>query len=206
MNITNKDYFTFNVHNSALVVGQTGTGKTELVRSYMRRIEQAFTPEEMKYVIFDLKQVEFDTEFDGGAKEEYLYTDIRFGTPEDMEYLEELATLAKDRAETEVTIPFLFIYIEECDLAVQYSERFEDAVFTINRYAQKANMKLIFSTSRVSKDIVTEELRDSFDVILAGTLASDTDAEHLGVAFGTETKMHEFVVVENARNNECEDF
>lgn len=78
MNITNSDYFTFNVHNSALIVGQTGTGKTEFVRSMLRRYEKAYTPEQMKYVIFDLKLVEFATHRpDGsidedGAKEEYL--------------------------------------------------------------------------------------------------------------------------------------
>ncbi len=36
-NKTDKDYFTFNVDNSALLVVQTGSGKTELVSQYMSR-------------------------------------------------------------------------------------------------------------------------------------------------------------------------
>lgn len=36
----------------------------------------------MKYVIFDLKQVEFDSKHTDGAKQEYLYSPIRFGTGE----------------------------------------------------------------------------------------------------------------------------
>ena len=196
MNKTNKDYFTFNVHNSALVVGQTGTGKTELVRQYIRRLEQAFTPDQMKYVIFDLKQVEFDSKHADGAKQEYLYSPIRFGKPEDMDYLEELADLAEQRAKEEKPEPMIFIYIEECDLAVQYPERFHHAVMKINATAKQANMKLIFSTSRPSPDIITPIFRDSFNLILSGTLASEADERTMGIPGATSLQPHEFIVKE----------
>lgn len=196
MNKTNKDYFTFNVHNSALVVGQTGSGKTELVRQYIRRLEQAFTPEQMKYVIYDLKVVEFDPKWEGGAKEEYLYTSVRTGKPEDMDYLEELAELAEKRTAEESPQPMIFIYIEECDLAVQYPDRFHDAVMRINTNAKRANMKLIFSTSRPSSDIIPSDFRDSFDLILSGTLASEADEKTMGVSGATSLPAHEFIVKE----------
>lgn len=198
MNTTNKDYFTFNVHNSALVVGQTGSGKTELARQYIRRLEAAFTPEQMKYVIYDLKQAEFDLAYEGGAKQEYLYAPIRTGKPEDMDYLEELAVLTQERAAQEHPTPFLFIYIEECDLAAQYPDRFHKAVITINYNAVNANMKLIFSTSRPSPDIITPELRDSFDLLLVGNLASKADEETLG-SRGSLTA-HDFIVKEQRTN------
>lgn len=199
MNTTNKDYFTFNVHNSALVVGQTGSGKTKLVRQYIRRLEQAFTPEQMKYVIYDLKVVEFDPKWDGGAKQEYLYTLVRTGKPEDMDYLEELAQLAEKRATEEEPQPMIFIYIEECDLAVQYPDRFHDAVIIINTNAKRANMKLIFSTSRPSPDIITPDFRDSFDLILSGNLASETDEKTVGITGAISLPPHEFIVKENKR-------
>lgn len=198
MNTTNKDYFTFNVHNSALVVGQTGSGKTELVRQYIRRLEAAFTPDQMRYVIYDLKQVEFDPAYAGGAKQEYLYSLIRTGKPEDMDYLEELVVLAEERAVQDHPTPFLFVYIEECDLAAQYPDRFHKAVITINNSAKDANMKLIFSTSRPSPDIITPELRDSFDLLLVGTLASRADEETVG-ARGSLTA-HDFIVKEQQAN------
>jgi DNA segregation ATPase FtsK/SpoIIIE-like protein len=196
MNKTNKDYFTFNVHNTALVVGQTGSGKTELVRQYMRRLEAAFKPEQMKYVIFDLKVVEFDPKGEGGAKEDYLYTTVRTGTPEDMGYLEELAALAEQRAAQENTHPLIFIYIEECDMAFLYPGRFQEATIKINTYAERANMKLIFSTSRPSPDIITSDFRDSFDLILSGKLASTADEETLGVSGAARLPLHEFIVKE----------
>ena len=196
MNITNKDYFTFNVHNSALVVGQTGSGKTELVRQYIRRLEQAFTPEQMKYVIYDLKMVEFDPKWDGGAKQEYLYTPVRTGKPEDMDYLEELGQLAEKRSAEEEPQPMIFTYIEECDLAAQYPGRFQDALMKINANAKRANMKLIFSTSRPSPNIITPEFRDSFDLILSGTLASEAEEKTIGVPGATSLQPHEFIVKE----------
>lgn len=198
MNITNKDYFTFNIHNSALVAGQTGTGKTELVRQYIRRIEQAFTPEQMQYVVYDLKAVEFDPKWEGGTKEEYLYTPVRTGKPEDMDYLEELAELAKSRSRADGPTPFLFIYIEECDLAAQYPDRFHQAVMTINSLAAKANIKLVFSTSRPSRGIIPADFRDSFDLILYGRLASTTDEVTLGAYGATTLNPYEFLVKERA--------
>lgn len=196
MNKTNKDYFTFNVHNSALLVGQTGSGKTELVRQYIRRLEQAFTSDQMKYVIYDLKMVEFDPMREGGAKEEYLYTSVRSGKPEDMVYLEELAQLVEKRITEEDPQPMIFIYIEECDLAAQYSGRFPAAVMKINANAKRANMKLIFSTSRPSPDIITPNFRDSFDLILSGTLASEADEKTMGIPGATSLQPNEFIVKE----------
>jgi DNA segregation ATPase FtsK/SpoIIIE-like protein len=196
MNKTDKDYFTFNVHHTALLVGQTGSGKTELVRQYIRRLEQAFTPEQMKYVIYDLKNVEFDPEWTGGARKEYLYTTVRTGKPEDMDYLDELAELSEKRAAKNQPQPMIFIYIEECDLAYVYPGRFQNAVMKINSSAKKANMKLIFSTSRPSTDIITPEFRDSFDLILCGTLASETDESILGIPGATSLVAHEFIVKE----------
>lgn len=196
MNKTNKDYITFNVHNSALLVGQTGTGKTELVRQYIRRLEAAFTPEQMKCVIYDHKVVEFRPKSEGGAKEEYLHTPVRTGKPEDMDYLEELAQLAKARYKLDKPEPLLFIYIEECDLAAQYPDRFHKAVMTINSRAKKANMKLIFSTSSPRPEIIPPDFRDSFDLILSGILASNVDEENLGMPGTALMSPHEFLVKE----------
>lgn len=198
MNTTSKDYFTFNVHNSALVVGQTGSGKTELVRQYIRRLEAAFTPEQMKYVIFDLKVVEFDPKWEDGAKEQYLYSPIRTGRPEDMDYLEELAVLAKSRAgEDGESKPLIFIYIEECDMAVAFPIRFYDAIKTINRFAKQANMKLIFSTSRPSRDIIPPDFLDSFDLVLSGALASEVDEKTVNMPGATKIQPYTFMLREN---------
>ena len=198
MNITNTDYFTFNIHNSAVVVGQTGSGKTELVKSYIKRLEQAFTPEQMQYVIYDLKQIEFDPEY-GGVKEEYLYTPVRTGKPEDMDCLEQLAGLAQARADgNEAKDKLLFIYIEECDMACAYPDRFPRAVMTINKYAKQANMKLIYSTSRPAQDTLPTELRNSFDLLLCGSYSLlPANAEAVGIPQAVNLDTYQFIVLEH---------
>ena len=186
MNLTNKDYFTFNVNNSALVVGQTASGKTELVRTYMRRLEKAYKPGEMKYVIFDLKQVEFSIDIDDGAKEEYLYAPVLTDPKEGIKLLVELADLVYERAEANPDgkskpKPFIFIYIEECEMAYEDPEKFVDSVVKINKFAEKANVKLIYSTSRVSDPIaVPKELLKSFELLLCGVISID-DSKYPGV-------------------------
>ena len=203
MNITNKDYFTFNVDNSVLLVGQTGSGKTELVRQLIRRLESAYSPNEMKYVIYDLKCCEFYTHgINGemnlnGAKEEYLYTSVRSGTPAGFDYLDELAVLAKNRAAQENPTPMLFIYIEECDLAATDQARFDKAVITINRHAKQANMKLIYSTSRPAPDVVSKEIIASFDLILSGSIHSRVDAKHLGIPYRNNVDPYSFLVTQH---------
>jgi DNA segregation ATPase FtsK/SpoIIIE-like protein len=203
VNTTNKDYFTFNVHNSALLVGQTGTGKSELVRTYLRRLEQAFTPGQMRYVIYDLKQVEWLPHLangktnPSGAKLAYLYKNVMYGAPQNMDYLEDLAKLAEARSKEQKPEPFIFIYIEKCDMAFQYPNRFHDAIIKIIRTAKDANMKLIFSTSRPSFNVIPPHFRNSFDLVLSGTLASETDAVTMGMPGAESLSKYVFMVKEN---------
>ena len=196
MNKTNKDYFTFSVHSSALVVGQTGSGKTELVKQYMRRLEKAYTPDELKYIIYDLKQVEFMPESVDGANPDYLYTEVRYGTAIDMEYLEAIAELSEQRTQNNQRKPMIFTYIEECDMAVTYPGRFHAAVKKINQHATKSNMKLIFSTSRPSRNVIPTDFMNSFDLILSGTLASKADEEYLSMSGASTLEPYEFLVRE----------
>jgi DNA segregation ATPase FtsK/SpoIIIE-like protein len=59
MNMTNAEYFTFNVDNSLFITGQTGSGKSYLVHSLIDRLQSAQNPEEVKFVLFNFKQLEF---------------------------------------------------------------------------------------------------------------------------------------------------
>lgn len=195
MNITNKDYFTFNVHNSMLLLGQTYSGKTTLVREYMNLLMQAHKPEGAQFVIYDLKQAEFIRWGEDPEKKKYLYTNIRVGTEEDMDYLEELANLAEERAEGSVTTPLIVIYIEECDLAVQYQDRFDAAVMTINERAKAANMKLIYSTSSPRPDTVSDQLANSFDLMLVGPIYPEA-MNRFGIPIPLLMNQFEFYVKE----------
>lgn len=201
MNITNSDYFTFNVHNSVLLIGQSGSGKSHLVHKLIKRYESAFKPNDMKYAIFDLKQCEFSVGDEDGAKQEYLLFDVEHGNAPDYSFnrLEELAALSKDRAENNIQMPFIFIYIEECDMACRDQKRFDKLVTTINENANKANIKLVYSTSSPRPDTVSNKLLDSFDLVLIGSFSYDHWIyDHFGISKESRPALsdYEFLVVE----------
>ncbi len=196
MNITNKDYFTFAVDNSLLLVGQSGSGKTELVKTLLRRYEAALSPKQLRYALFDMKAVEF-AQAGSDYKPEFLYCDVITDPTIGLGKLDELATLSQERATSGSAHPMLFIYIEECDMAAIDQARFDGAVITINNNAKKATMKLIYSTSRPSSDVISQALVASFDLIMTGSLASEADAKHLGVPHRSIVEKYSFLVTQH---------
>lgn len=189
MNITNADYFTFNVDNSIFIAGQTGSGKSFLVHKLIDRLQQALSPDEVRFVFFDLKQIEFnDTNTD------YLYCEVIKDPEIGLQKLDDLAQLSEERLNSKETKPQIFIYIEECDMAAVDQKRFDKAVAKINRNAKEANMKLVYSTSRPALDVVSKGLIASFDLIMAGQLASGVDAKHLGVPYSEKLEPYSFLV------------
>ena len=77
--------------------------------------------------------------------------------------------------------------------------RFQAAITKINTNAKEANIKLIFSTSRPSPDIIPKNLLKTFDLTVSGVLASQADHDHLGVPVNNDQKNYEFIIVENKR-------
>lgn len=199
MNTTNADYFTFNVNNSMLLVGQTGSGKTFLVKKLLYTLESAFTPDQMKFALFDMKNVEFvneGTDDDRSYSHEYLLFDVVLDPIKGLDKLDELAKLAKNRAKLNKPVPLIFIYIEECDMTVFDKERFDHALITINENARDANMKLIYATSRPGEAAISKRLLHSFELILAGPLADMLDYDYLEVPQVTDLKPYDFAITE----------
>lgn len=189
MNITNADYFTFTVDNSIFIAGATGSGKSYLVHKLVDRLQTALSPDEVKFVFFDLKQVEFrDTNKD------YLYEEVIFDPEVGLQKLDDLAQLSEERIKKDIKKPLIFIYIEECDMAAVDQKRFDAAVIKINHKAKDASMKLVYSTSRPAPNVVSKELLASFDLIMAGQLASSVDAKHLGVPYSEKLDRYSFLV------------
>jgi len=184
-----------------LLIGQSGSGKSRLVHSLVKRYESAFKPNDMKYAIFDLKQCEFSVGNDDGAKQEYLLFDVEHGNAPDYSFnkLEELAALSKNRAKNNIKKPFIFIYIEECDMACKDQGRFDAALITINQNAQKANMKLVYSTSSPRLDTVSGKLLESFELVLIGSFSYDSWLyEYFGISKESQPSLsnYEFLVIE----------
>lgn len=177
MSTVNADEFIFDKGNSILLVGQTGSGKSYLAHVFIDKLKRAYSVDEIKFALFDLKRAEFDKNEIG---EEYLLFDIQIGDEHSFEKLDELASLAKQRASEKTKSPLIFVYIEECDMACADQERFDNALILINNYAGDAGMKLIYSTSSPRTDTISKKLMDSFDQILVGALP-DGQYEYLNI-------------------------
>lgn len=178
MNTTNADYFTFNAHNTMLLIGESGSGKSYLVHKLIDRYVQSHTPEELKFAIFDMKQVEFVTPED--INPEYLLFDVVLDPTSGLDKLEELTRTAQNRVAENTTNPLIFVYIEENDMAHLDPSRFENAMVNLNLIAKEANVKVIYSTSSPSPESVPDKLAGSFELILSGSITS-ADAKRLNI-------------------------
>lgn len=181
MNTTNADYFTFNAHNTMLLIGQSGSGKSYLVHKLVGRYIQSHTPDELKFAIFDMKQVEFVTSEDINSK--YLLFDVVLDPTSGLDKLDELVQAAQKRVAENTFSPLIFVYIEENDMARVDPSRFEEALINLNHIAKDANIKVIYSTSSPSPESVSDKLAESFELILSGTI-TNVDAERLEINKG----------------------
>ena len=197
MNITNADYFTFNVDNSMLLIGQSGTGKSVLVDKYIERLVKSHAPDKLKFILLDMTGVDFDQLRE--KHQDYIKEDIKFDSGKGLDVLEVTAHLAEERANAQGKDPLLVLLIEECDMAAVDQEHFDSLLIRINKVASTANMKVIYSTSRPAPDVVSRELLESFDLVLAGTL-SEADYNNLGIEKPEAHPRYDFVVTQRSQN------
>ncbi len=197
MNITNAEYFTFNVDNSMLLVGMTASGKSYLMNRLIEDLVESHTSDELQFVLLDMTRVDFSYL----RKEKPDYIQAYENNPEKaFEILEEMVALSEARAKQQNAQPLLFICIEECNMAALDQARFDKLVTAINSRAKAANMKLIYSTSSPRITVVSRELQKSFDLTIAGKMSSSADYELLGVPVPTPHNMYDFVVVQQYEN------
>lgn len=180
------------------LTGQTGSGKSVLQDKLIERTVAAHTPDALQFVLLDMTAVDFS--FLKDEHPEYIQRSIEAQADDGLDELDELAELSEKRVSEGITKPLLFLCIEECDMAAINQARFDAALIKINKNAKKANMKVIYSTSRPSADVVSKQLLNSFELIVAGKLASKADSKYLGTpSVIYDFPPYGFMVLENER-------
>ena len=191
--IVNKNNFSIGDDSSILLVGESGTGKTELVKSLISKLKNEYNPEEVKFVLFDLKQVEFLDE-----SKKYLFKDIILDTPKGVRVLRELVEEANNRIDANKKFPAIVIYIEECDIAAQFQDKFDKLMISLINKSKQANFCVIYSTSSVRKDTISYDLLKHFDVILASTL-NIAATKYLGIDDTSNIERYNFKRYDNKK-------
>lgn len=177
------------------LTGQTGSGKSVLQDKLIDRLIKGHSPETLQFVLLDMTSVDFDDIREN--HKEFIQEYVSVDSDKGLDVLEDMAKLSQARINDSVTKPLIFICIEECDMAFIEPPRFESALLIINGNAKQANMKLIFSTSRPAPDVISKQLLDSFDLVVAGQLASDADHEYLGIPKKQNVEPFSFTIKDN---------
>lgn len=161
MNIINLRFFDTDSTNSLLVVGGSGTGKSNLINAIIRlHYLKTYSPEQVKFLLLDFKQTEFHD-----FPQDYLYSSIVVDTDTALDKLDEISKLVKAK-KNHKNRPLIFVCIYECDATVANQEKFDNAVSNINRNARTANIKLVYVTQSPRNDTVSQNLASSFDLII----------------------------------------
>ena len=81
-------------------------------------------------------------------------------------------------------------------MAYLNQQRFDNSVITINKHAKQANIKLIYSSSKVGPETISKKLLKSFDLILAGKLNDDEAYAYLGIPKAKNLPPYCFTIID----------
>ncbi len=177
-----------------LIAGTTGSGKSVCTNSMIQSILYNSSPEEVRMILIDPKQVEFSMYNGiphllvpvvtnprkaagalGWAVIEMLNRYNTF-TSTGVRDIKSYNKLAKERDDLP-TMPLILIVIDELsDLMMAAGKEVEDAIVRLAQMARAAGMHLVIATQRPSVDVITGLIKANIPSRLALTVASAVDS------------------------------
>ncbi len=162
-----------------VLAGQSGSGKSNLVTSYLNYMAAAYSPSEWGVVALDVTCVDYEREQDNPyliARSQNMLDDSA------MQLLQRMAYISVDRAlRKKDNLPKLItVHINECDLAIEDMRQFIDYVNKIGTaHAMKAGVQVIYETSRIDEQTLPPELLNSANLRLLQPVTSEEAAEYV---------------------------
>lgn len=187
-----------------LIAGTTGSGKSVCTNSMIQSILYHSSPEEVRMILIDPKQVEFSMYNGiphllvpvvtnprkaagalGWAVTEMINRYNTF-TENNVRDIKSYNKLAKS-SDTLQTMPLILIVIDELsDLMMAAGKEVEDAIVRLAQMARAAGMHLVIATQRPSVDVITGLIKANIPSRLALTVASAVDSRTILDAGGAE--------------------
>lgn len=185
-----------------LVAGATGQGKSVGLNVMLMSLLHKKTPEELKLVLIDPKQVELSVYSKLGSA--YLATPVITEAEEAERVLESLCELMEERYDlissagkrnikeyNALTIvepmPYIVVVIDEYgDLIMQSGKPMERSICRLAQKARAVGIHLIISTQRPSATIVTGNIKANFPTRIAFRTTTGTDSRVILDQIGAE--------------------
>lgn len=186
----NMEYFDFRKFPHIIVAGATNSGKSTFLNLVIASIMKKFSPEEVKLLLVDPKQVELAVYEDIP----FLYTKIITETTEAVDALKALVMTMQERylllreykekdiirfnkANPEKKMPYIVAIIDEfADLIMSSEKEVEDSVKSLAGMARAAGIHLILATQRPDSTVFTGIIKSNVPSRLAFTTSSGTDS------------------------------
>ena len=185
-----------------LVAGATGQGKSVGLNVMLMSLLHKKTPEELKLVLIDPKQVELNVYSKLGSA--YLASPVITEAEEAESVLESLCELMEERYDlissagkrnikeyNALTIvepmPYIVVVIDEYgDLIMQSGKPMERSICRLAQKARAVGIHLIISTQRPSATIVTGNIKANFPTRIAFRTTTGTDSRVILDQIGAE--------------------
>jgi len=184
-----------------LIAGQTGSGKSVLLNSWISTILFRATPEEVKLILVDPKRVEL-TRYDGVphlmtppiVEPEKVVSALKWAISEmDRRYklfAEKQARnleIYNQSANKEEQLPYILIIIDElADIMLFAPAEVEDTICRIAQMARATGIHLVLATQRPSVDVLTGLIKANIPCRVSFAVASMTDSRVILDAPGAE--------------------
>lgn len=187
-----------------LIAGATGQGKSVGLNTILLSLMSKRTPDEMKLILIDPKQVEFGLY--SGLTKSYLAEPVISDAYTAQNMLVVLAQEMDDRyvhlsnknvrnikeynavVSEDKKMPYIVIVIDEFgDLIMQAGKEMERLICRIAQKARAVGMHMILSTQRPSVKIVTGDIKANFPVRIAFRTTTSTDSRVVLGKKGAET-------------------
>ncbi len=183
-----------------LVAGQTGSGKSVMINSFLTSLLYRNTPSDLKLILVDPKQVELTPYNDIPhllspviTQPEKCISALKWAVAEMERRLSTFAEVGKrniveyNSVKKEESMPYIVIVIDElADLMMMAARDVEALIVRLAQKARAAGIHLVLATQRPSVDVITGLIKANVPARIAFTVASQVDSRTIIDQMGAE--------------------
>jgi S-DNA-T family DNA segregation ATPase FtsK/SpoIIIE len=183
-----------------LVAGQTGSGKSVMINTFLTSLLYRNSPSDLKLILVDPKQVEMAPYQDIPHlltpvinEPEKCISALKWAVAEMERRLRTMAEVGKrnigeyNNLKKEEGMPYIVIVIDElADLMMMAARDVEALIVRLAQKARAAGIHLVLATQRPSVDVITGLIKANVPARIAFTVASQVDSRTIIDQMGAE--------------------